>query len=73
MIIIKLAAKMKEEGYNISTLAIAAGLHRNGISKILNGKNNGIEYDTLSKLCAALKCNVQDIIEYVEDKNTAHE
>lgn len=67
MIIIKLGETMKREGLNIGTLAEKAGMHRNGISKILNGKNNGIEFDTLSKLCAALNCKVQDIIQYKKE------
>ncbi|MEI3606913.1 helix-turn-helix transcriptional regulator [Pseudogracilibacillus sp. SE30717A] len=69
MIIIKLKETMKKKGYNIGTLAEKADMHRNGISKILNNKNSGIEFDTLNKLCKALECNVQDIIEFEEDEN----
>lgn len=69
MIIIKLKETMESKGYNIGSLAEKAGLHRNGISKIINGKNNGIEFDTLQKLCEALDCNVQDIIFYINEEN----
>lgn len=71
MIVIKLKETMKARGYNIRTLAEAAGMHRNGISKILKGKNSGIEYETLAKLCKALNCKVGDIIEYEEDEGSA--
>lgn len=71
MIIINLEKTMKKQGYNIGTLAEKAGMHRNGISKIINGKNNGIEYDTLNKLCTALDCGVNEIIEYVKDDETS--
>ncbi|SKA88675.1 helix-turn-helix domain-containing protein [Sporosarcina newyorkensis] len=67
MIVIKLKETMKAQGYNIGTLAEAAGMHRNGISKILRGVNSGIEYETLERLCKALSCKVGDIIEYVEE------
>ncbi|MBS4193474.1 helix-turn-helix domain-containing protein [Lederbergia citri] len=66
---INLEKVMKEKGYNIGTLAEKAEMHRNGISKIINGKNNGIEFDTLDKLCTALDCNVGDIIEHVKNDN----
>ncbi|QUG41303.1 helix-turn-helix domain-containing protein [Psychrobacillus sp. INOP01] len=68
MIRIKLKETMKSKKFNIGTLAEKAGMHRNGISKILNGKNSGIEYETLNKLCIALNCEVQDIIEFVKDE-----
>ena len=67
MIRINLEKVMKEKGYNIGTLANKAGMHRNGISKIINEKNSGIEYETLDKLCTALDCNVGDILEYVKE------
>lgn len=69
MIFIKLKETMLKKNYNIATLAEKAGMHRNGISKILNGKNSGIEFDTLNKLCIALECNVSDIIEFIKDEN----
>lgn len=64
MIVIKLEETMKLNNFNIKTLAEATGMHRNGISKILNNKNSGIEFDTLNKLCVALNCKVGDIIEF---------
>ncbi len=69
MIVIKLKETMKMKGFTISTLAEKTGLHRNGISKIINGRNNGIEFDTLQKLCEALDCNVQDIIFYSKNES----
>lgn len=71
MIVIKLKETMKARGYNIGTLAEAAGMHRNGISKILREVNSGIEYETLDRLCKALNCKVGDIVEYEEDKDSA--
>ncbi len=67
MIRIKLEETMKNKGYNIGTLAEKAEMHRNGISKIINRKNSGIEFETLDKLCNALDCDVQDIIEHIKE------
>ncbi|WP_391116018.1 helix-turn-helix domain-containing protein [Psychrobacillus sp. L3] len=68
MIIIKLKETMKEKNFNITELAEATGMHRNGISKILNEKNNGIEFDTLNKLCTVLECDVSDIVQFTKDE-----
>lgn len=64
MIITKLEETMKLKGFNVKTLAEATGMHRNGISKIINNRNSGIEFDTLIKLCEVLDCNVEAIIQY---------
>jgi len=42
-------------------------IHRNTISNLKNGKVSGVQFDHLNILCRELGCNVQDIIEYVED------
>lgn len=64
---INLEKVMKEKDLNIGTLAEKAGMHRNGISKIINGKNTGIEFETLAKLCTALNCDVGDILEHIKE------
>jgi putative transcriptional regulator len=44
------------------------GLHRNGITKLYNEKTDGVKFDTLDKICKALDCKVEDLIEYVANK-----
>ncbi|MGQ4682120.1 helix-turn-helix domain-containing protein [Paenibacillus polymyxa] len=42
-------------------------IRRNGITKLYNEETDGVKFDTLDKICKALDCHVQDVIEYVED------
>jgi len=44
------------------------GVHRNTISKLLNGNSNGIQFDTLDLLCNALELDSADqLIEFSKD------
>jgi putative transcriptional regulator len=67
MIKIKLLDLMEKNRIKIADLAEKTGLHRNGISKIVNQKTKGIEYKTLDILCKTFNCKVEDIIEYIPD------
>lgn len=67
MIKVHLSRIMGEQRLKISEVAKMTGLHRNGITKLYNEETDGIKFDTLDKLCAALNCKVGDIIEYVPD------
>lgn len=64
---VHLSRIMGEKRIKISELADMTGLHRNGITKLYNEETDGIKFDTLSKLCRALNCSVEDIIEYIEE------
>ncbi|MNK69770.1 hypothetical protein D3C87_891660 [compost metagenome] len=67
MIKVHLSKVMGEKRINIAELARMTGLHRNGITKLYNEETDGIKFDTLEKICIALECKVQDIIEYVHN------
>lgn len=67
MIKIHLSRIMGEKRINIAELSRMTGLHRNGITKLYNEETDGVKFDTLDKICKALDCQVQDVIEYVED------
>jgi putative transcriptional regulator len=67
MIKIHLSRIMGEKRINIAELSRMTGLHRNGITKLYNEETDGVKFDTLDKICKALDCHVQDVIEYVED------
>lgn len=67
MIKVHLSRIMGEQRVTVADLARTTGLHRNGISKLYNEDTDGIKFDTLDKICKALNCRVQDIIEYVEE------
>ncbi len=47
-------------------LRIAAGISTNTMAKL--GKNENVNTEMLVKICSALKCDIADIMEIVENK-----
>lgn len=68
MIINKLHQIMSDRKIrNISELARETELDRRTLTAIYDGKNKGLDYVTLDKLCNHFGCNVSDLIEFVPD------
>lgn len=61
----KLWKTMAEKGVSTYTLRERCGIDSKTIRRLK--ANDNIETKTLNKLCSALKCQIQDIMEYVED------
>ena len=70
MIKVHLSRLMGERKLKISDVAKMTGLHRNGITKLYNEETDGIKFDTLEKLCVALDCKIEELIEIIEDNPT---
>lgn len=68
MIKVHLSRIMGEKRINIADLSRLTGLHRNGISKLYNEETDGVKFDTLNRICEALDCDIQDIIEFIKDE-----
>ena len=51
-----------------SQLRMKAGISTNALAKL--GKDESLPLETLEKVCAALDCTLDDILEYVPDKET---
>lgn len=43
-----------------------SGITSNAMAKM--GRNEPVQVDTLGKVCAALNCNVDDIMEFIPDE-----
>lgn len=69
LIKVHLSKIMGEQKIKISDLARMTGLHRNGITKLYNEETDGIKFETLEKICVALKCEITDLLEIIPDKN----
>ncbi|MBP1968008.1 DNA-binding Xre family transcriptional regulator [Virgibacillus natechei] len=68
MIKLNLRYQMETKGLSTSKLVELTGVHRNTISKLLNGNSNGIQFETLDLLCKALDVDSScDIVEFVSD------
>lgn len=76
MIRFKLADMMEKKQFTegrritVSEVAIATGLNRMTLSKLLNHKGYGTGTDTMDKLCSFFACRVEDLMEYVPDEPT---
>lgn len=61
---------MKLRGYKTAyQLAKATGLTEEGLKKLLAGKTNGISFETLDRICKALKCKVGHLLVHKVDEN----
>ena len=61
----KLWAVMEEKNVSTYWLREKCGIDRKTIRRLKNNEN--IETKTLSKLCAALECGLEDIAQYIPD------
>ncbi|WDF82048.1 helix-turn-helix transcriptional regulator [Lacticaseibacillus pabuli] len=64
MISIKLKELLKQRGRTMTDVATATGISMNTLSVLGRGESNGIQFDTLDKLCRELGCTPNDIIHF---------
>ena len=62
----KLWVTMKEKGISTYVLRERCGIDSKTIRRLKANEN--IETKTLDKLCAALNCRIEDIVEYIKDE-----
>ena len=62
----KLWGVMKEKGVSTYRLREECGIDSKTIRRLK--ANDNIETKTIGKLCAALECKVEDIMEYIPDE-----
>jgi putative transcriptional regulator len=65
-----LSKLMGEKRIRISELHKISGLSQSTIIRIYYDKTKNISYETIDKLCEALECNTQELLEYIPDKNS---
>lgn len=54
------------KGLKKTELMKLSGITSNAMAKM--GRNEPVQVDTLGKVCAALNCNVDDIMEFIPDE-----
>lgn len=62
----KLWITMKEKGFSTYRLREQCGIDSKTVRRLKANEN--IETKTLDKICSALDCRVEDIMEFVKDK-----
>ena len=67
MIIINLDVMMAKRKMSLNELSEKVGITLANLSILKNNKAKAIRFSTLSAICKALDCKVEDIIEYIPD------
>ena len=65
MIKIKLRELMWDKNITAIDIQRETGIHATTISKIIHNKHTNIGLETIDKLCEALDCKVQDLLEFI--------
>jgi putative transcriptional regulator len=64
MIVNKLSEVMGRNRLKISDVIEMTGLARNTVAELYHGRAKRVDFETLDKLCNALKCPLDDIISH---------
>lgn len=68
MIVINLDVMMAKRKMSLNELSEKVGITLANLSILKNNKAKAIRFSTLSSICKVLDCKVEDIIEYLPDK-----
>lgn len=55
-----------DKGLNKTKLTSIAGITTNAVAKM--GKNESVQLEVLLKICEALNCTLDDIVDFIPDK-----
>lgn len=66
----KLWKVLIDKKMNKSQLKDAAHISTNAVAKL--GKNESVSLDTLEKICVALDCNIEDIIDFIPNEKETY-
>lgn len=75
---IKIADVMKERQISKTKLSYLAFLQLRQLNNLINEKAARVDFDVLARICHALDCKIEDILEYVptdqaEDNNSENQ
>ena len=66
----KLWKMLIDKGMNRTQMRLKAGISTKALAKL--GKNESVNIDIIIKICAALGCDITDIMEIVCETNTSN-
>lgn len=66
-IIIRLDRMMADRKISLNDLAKEIDMTNVNLSNLKTGKMKGVRFETMDKLCKALKCQPGDIFEFIDD------
>ena len=73
MIICNLPVLLAERRMRVADLVRSTDISKSTLHKLYNGDTTRIEFDTLSKLCAALGVEAGDILKFKSEEETKKE
>lgn len=68
MIKINLAVKMAERKIKINELSKRSGISRPTLTSLYYERSKGIEFDTLERLCIALRASIDELVVFSDDE-----
>ncbi len=60
--------KLIDKNMNRTALRLAVGITPTTLAKL--GKNQNVSMEVLGKICHELKCDISDIVEYIDEIET---
>lgn len=63
MISLRIKQILEKQGKSVYWLSKTTGISANNMGNICNGETTTIRFDTIEKICLALKCTPNDIFE----------
>lgn len=63
---------LQQKGHSQYWLAQTTGIAASTINNLCNGKTSAIQFDVLQKICTALECSVNEVIESENIINPIH-
>jgi putative transcriptional regulator len=72
-IVVRLDVMLARRKVRSNALAAAIGITEANLSLLKSGKVKGIRFETLAAICAVLRCQPGDILEYVPDGDVESE
>lgn len=70
MIANKLSEVMGRKRLKISDVVNMTGLARNTVTELYHGRAKQVHFETLDKLCIALDCRLDEILDHVSEEKT---
>ncbi len=68
-IVIKLDKLIKQKGISKNKLSHKAEMQRTQINNYCKNNIKRLDIDVLSRICSALDCTIEDLLEFVPNKN----
>lgn len=67
MIIVNIDVMLAKRKMSVTELSEKVGITLTNMSILKTGKAKAVKFDTLDKICRALKCQPGDILEWADD------